>query len=221
MMQKKIKKRVKMIGLGFLIGILLIIIQKSLNLPNDLFMKSYIIIAPIIIILALVINITWQIRFQKKIKNLLIILEEENDPDRFIYENNVLLKRVKHPYNIAIISINISAGYSAKKDYIKAKEVLLGIPFKGLKGANKVVYYINLAYYDFKLGEYEEAINVMDEHKNEFKLFEKNPILGKHIKLNTVFYLQAKSENEKAEILLEELKKEITDKRFMRELEEL
>ena len=48
-----------------------------------------------------------------------------------------------------------------------------------------------------------------------------NTLLGKHIKLNQVYYLKAKKELDSARELLEKLKTEYTDEKYLQELSEV
>lgn len=214
-------RRFKFVGLGFVLGIVVLILQIIFEIPDAAVRKGFFIGAPIVIIGAMIINIVWQINFQKKARKLFDLLKKDNKPDLFIKENEKLLNQVRSPYNIAFISINLSVGYAEMKDYEKALEVLEQVPLKGLKGINKIVYYVNQAYYYFMLGDQDSALNIIDTYQSAFREFEEHQSLGKHIKLNQVFYLSAKDQIEEAEALLASLKKTETDKGFLKTLEEI
>ena len=219
-MNKK-SNRLKAITIGVIIGILMVVVENIFDIPRDVMRKAYLILGGLAIVISVGVNVLWQKRFQKKIKALMPILYEDNNPDLFIEENEKLLATVKSPYNKAFLLLNISVGYSDKKDYQKAKDTLLQIPENGIKGINGVIYYIDLVYYNFKLMNMDEVISIMDKHQKEFKAFENHKIIGKHIRLNQVFYLKAKNQFEEADKLLSILEKENTDKRFLGDLEEL
>lgn len=214
-------RRFKFVGLGFVLGIVVLILQIIFEISDAAVRKGFFIGAPIIIIGAMIINIVWQVNFQKKASKLLKLLDTADKYEAFITENEKLLERVKSPYNVAFIAINLSVGYAKMKDFEKALAVLEQIPSKGLKGTNKVIYYINKAYYYFMLEEQETAVGIMEENAKLFDDFVKNPNLGKHIKLNQVFYLSAKDQLEEAEKLLESLKKTETDPYFLKSLEDV
>ncbi len=173
------------------------------------------------ILIALIVSYLFQKNFQRKLNSLQSILIDKNDPDLFIEENTKLLDKTKSPYNQSLIYINISAGHAVKKSYRKSKEALNKIPVKGLKGINRLVYYSNLAYYHFKLAEVKEAIKIVEDNKKDFDLYQNHSLLGRHIKLNQVYYLKATKETEKAKELLEKLKTEYTDEKFLKELSEV
>lgn len=211
----------KALSLGVALGLVIVAAENIFKIPHEVIRKGYLIAAPLIIILSMGVNVIWQTRFQNKIKALMPILVEQENPDLFIDENEKLLKTIKHPYNKALLLINISAGYSDKKEYEKAREALLSIPEKGIRGINGVIYYVDLVHYNFKLMNTAEAIVLMDKHKKEFEAFENHKIIGKHIKMNKVLYLRAKEQFEEADLLLKQLEEEETDKRFLKDLEEL
>lgn len=181
------------------------------------------IIHVILLAIAITLFVTWlsQKNFQKKLNALQTILTEKNDPDLFIEENTKLLEKTKSPYNQSLIYINISAGHAVKKSYRKAKEALNKIQVKGLKGINRLVYYSNLAYYHFKLAELKEGIKIVEDNKKDFDLFQNHSMLGKHIKLNQVYYLKATKQTDMAKELLEKLKTEYKDEKYLKELSEV
>ena len=181
------------------------------------------IIQIIILAIFLILFINWlsQKSFQKKLNSLQAILITENNPDKYIEENTKLLETTKNLYNKSLIYINISAGHAVKKSYRKSKEALKNIPEKGLRGINRVVYFSNLAYYHFKLAETKEAIKIVEDNKKEFDLYQNHSLLGKHIKLNQVYYLKSKKDIDSARELLEKLKNEYTDEKYLQELSQV
>lgn len=213
--------RIKAIILGVVIGIFMVVVENVFNIPRDVMRKAYFILGAVAIVGSVAINILWQKNFQKKVQALMPILYEENNPDLFIEENKKLLENMRSPYNKAFLLLNISVGYSDKRDYQKAKEILLQIPENAIRGLNGIIYYIDLVYYNFKLMNMDEVIAIMDKHEKEFKAFENHKTIGKHIKLNQIFYLRAKNELEEADKLISILEKESTDKRLLGDLEEL
>lgn len=207
-MNKYIKHKLKVIfGIGVPIGILLVIIQNTFNIQRDVMMKYYIIGSAVVIVLALAINLIWQIKFQKEILSASHILREDKNADLYIQTMQKLINKTRLISNKNLLLMNISVGYSEKGDYHKAKEILLSINPKKINEVNRTVYFNNLASFSFMLDEKEEAIKIMEANHNLFSKYESSKVLGGCIAINRVYENLAKNEIGKAEQLLIEAEK--------------
>ena len=207
--------------LGITLGILLVVIQNVFHIPQATLFRYYLIGAAVVLAAVIAINMSWQLRFQKKLLRLNRVLTDDHDPDRFIAENEDLMEKVKHPFHQSLLMINIAVGYSDKKDFKKAKKILLEIPEGGLRGINRIIYYNNLAYFHFHLGETKKAIRILEEHREEFDRLLNNQQLGKHIIINRVYQAIAEGDKNRAEQLLESLSDKRIDERQRDEMESL
>lgn len=216
------KRRIRNIILsGTLFGGILLMLRFIFRLSEEMVWKYYIIASIIILVGAMGINIIWQVNLMKKLKSFEKYLKEEGNPDKFIEENEKLLQTMKSDYNRTIIKINLSAGYCDKEEYETAKNILLSEPIKQVKGINKVIYYINLAYIYFRLEENQKALSILEQQKKEFSDFEKNLSLGGHITVLKIFQNIAENQLEEAQNLLTIAKDKWDDKRLLKDWEYL
>ena len=206
---------------GVVLGLLLFELQLLLDIPQDKILYYYLRLAPAVILLCIGINVLWQIFFQRNVNALGKKYMQTGDSDSFIEENRKLLARVHHPYNRSLLLINLSVGYSDKAEYAKAEEMLQNISVRHLKGKNRIIYFNNLAYFYFRLGKTEEAAALLDAHADDFRKFENDPLLGKHIAVNRVLRLLAEGGKTEAKEILTLLQKDNTDKRLQSELDSL
>lgn len=148
----------------------------------------------------------WYQHMMKKINKLLPLLEKDKNPDLYILENEKLLKELQSKITSSIIHINISVAYCRKKDYIKAKEELLLVNKKSMRGPHKVIYLIDLAYVYFYLDEPRKALDYVNANEKGLKTYENSSALGPVISTIRIFEALSKDNKEKAFALLEESK---------------
>ncbi|MBE6034180.1 hypothetical protein [Aminipila sp.] len=203
--------------LGIPMGILLAVIKNFLNIDDETFWNVYIIVGGIVIVGAVGINVLYQIRFVKRIKNMVNQAKEQNDFDGFNDEIEKLLKKYKARYNQLYLKFNLCYGLSKKKEYEKGLEVLKSIDYRSVKGMNKIIYHLDLAYFEFYLGNYEEAVRIIEENNKEFMKFKNNLHIGKNIAANTIYYHIAKKDYQKSQDLLREAEIKWTDKEMKEE----
>lgn len=120
-------------------------------------------------ILIYVVYIIYYLFYAKKLDALTAILSNEDDPDKYIREVNNLLEKRKAPQLKNIRLVNIAIAYEAKRDFKKADEMLKQVKPTHLTLANRAVYYLNKAYTDFYLDNWDDACALMDKNKREFE----------------------------------------------------
>ncbi|MEA4989155.1 MAG: hypothetical protein VB095_13935 [Anaerovorax sp.] len=206
-MNKYWKHKAKIVfGIGIPLGILILIIQETFHIPKNVMLHGYIIGSIVVIFLAFVINCIWQFRFQRRLKKMQTMLYQENELDHYIIQTDELLKKVKSNLNRNQLIINLSVAYCEKKQYEKAKEILLTIDENTLSGICKVIFYHDLAYYYFMLDERQEALQIIQKHQKMFAKFEAHPSLGPCIKINYIYKFIYEENWAKAKELLLELR---------------
>ncbi|MBN7771787.1 hypothetical protein [Clostridium aminobutyricum] len=204
----------RILMLGIPLGILCAIFKNHFNISNDAFWKYYYIFGIAAILLAVLINGAYQFRFAKKLNALTEILLTDRDEERFIAENEELLRNTKERHHRALIYLNLCAGYSDKEAFETAKEMLLKVPEQDFRGINKLVYYINLAYIDFRLLEVQEALAVLRRFDKQFTNLQNHKQLGGHLAILKIFDLIYTEQTEEAQPLLLSSKEKWTDKRL-------
>lgn len=113
---------------------------------------------------AAAINIIWMRKFLKRVEALTPILTVDKKPDRYIEENRKLLTDDISPRLKALIMSNIAMGYCEKNDFEKAKKTLLSLDDKKMYRKFRKIYYLELAYVYFFLGEFDYGLDIVDKH---------------------------------------------------------
>ncbi len=202
------KRKIKVIlWIGIPLGLFLVAVQEIFHIPEEIMMKNYIVFSGIAILLAVTVNGIWQFRFQRKLKTMQEMLNQEGMLDLFIEQTNEMLKKMKSNLNRNQLLINLSVGYCEKGEYKTAKEMLQRIEKKSLSGIIKVIYYHDLAYYCFMLNETAEAVCIMEEHRKEFEKWKHNKYLGPNLLINEIYLYLSKNQKSRAEELAMQLEK--------------
>ncbi|MFA9464678.1 MAG: hypothetical protein ACERKN_10360 [Velocimicrobium sp.] len=213
------KRARNIILLGLLFGGFLLLLRFVFKLSEGEVWSYYIIGSIIILVGAMGINIAWQKNLMKKVKCLEKILKDEQNPDKFIEENEKLLQTLKSSYNRAMIKINLSVGYCEKGEYETAKDILLSIPSKSLKGIHGVIYFVNLAYVYFRIEENQKALNILELHNKDFLCFKTNSSLGGSIAILRIFQYIVTNQPLEAQNLLTVEKEKWADHHFLEDWE--
>lgn len=212
------KRHLKFIGLGVLLGLVLLFFTKALKIPEDLFFKYYWILGAGVILLAIIINIICWINFSKKLQALLKMYSEEKNPQKFIDENKKLLEKTKFRSYKAMLKLNISAGYCNLKEFIKAKETLLSFDKKDLPGINRTIYDMNLAFVYFSTEESEKALEILEKNYQKIKSLQNVEATGGTVDLLMVLKYVALEDYQEAREILEKALKTRTDENIIENL---
>lgn len=204
----------RILAIGIPLGIVCGVLKSFFQISNEEFWKYYIDIGIAVIIFSVLINIAYQVRFSKKLNALINDFLKDGDADHFISENQKLLAKTKMKFHRALIFINLSAGYSDKEDFITAKQMLLQVSEKHLRGINKIVYYISLSYIHFRLFEIQEALDLMRLWDKQLCDLQEHQKLGGHIAILKIFELIYTDQLEQARFLLSTSKEKWTDSRL-------
>lgn len=111
-------------------------------------------------------NCVWLNKFLKQVDALMPILTVEKNPDKYIAANREFLKENISPRLKAVIKSNIAMGYCEKNDFDTARKELMSIDSKKLYRKFKRIYYLELAYVNFFLGDYEAGLKIVNTYEN-------------------------------------------------------
>lgn len=203
-------------------GIGVLVIQKMFfpTISDKTLMKYYFILAPVILIGAMLINIVYVRKLMKKFDALRPLVKE--DPERYIQEVQTLLRTIKSPQIREVIKVNIGAAYGNMENYQKSIEVLETVQKKYLIGINRTVYDMNLAYMCFNAGKLEEGARLVKNIPSDFFERAKVDELKALIKINEIYTHIADQEEERAKKELQNHRKLIEksgDEKDIRKLE--
>lgn len=153
------------------------------------------------------LNHRWYRRFTKEVSDLTPILFEENDPERYIRENNILFQGKRSAQLLAIYNMNLFLAYFYKEDFTTAKTYLLQVQEKKVHGILKIVYYINLIHVNFCLGETATALTLFEKHKQKLLKFKTFQELGSSIDIIEAFVALTQGDAEMSREICSQSKK--------------
>lgn len=195
------KHILKVIGIGVILGLALLLIQKALHIPEELFMRYYWLFGAAVVTVAVLFNHFYHRSFLKKMKAAAILLEQ-GKPQEYIQAVEALRQKAKGRYLQNLFTLNLSAGYCDLKEYKKAIELLKSLEDARLYHDLKLVYHINLCICYFYDGQSEKALAL---YENSQKLF-RPPLAAKlysgNIAVLDVFALMEQGETDRAKELL-------------------
>lgn len=201
------KRILKVIGVGVIIGIMLVIVQIAFNIPKDIFLHYYWICGVAVVLVAVIFNYFYNLRYQKKMKDTAMLLENGKTKE-YIQVVEVLLKNAKGRYLKKVLTVNLSAGYCRLNEYEKAIELLESLLRVRLYGVLKMVHRLNLCVCYFYSHQGKKAIALYESSQKDFKPFKKSKLYGGNIAVLDVFAAIEKGELTRAQELLKSTREE-------------
>ena len=135
-------------------------IQIILQIDKDVFMTGYWVAALIFLTGVLLVNMLYNISYQRRMKQIAPLLEA-GKPQKYVAGVEQLLETAKGQNLRKILTMNLAAGYIDLKQFDKAIELLEGISDKKLAGtAVKTVYRLNLCTCYFNTDQGEKALKL-------------------------------------------------------------
>lgn len=195
------KRILKIVAIGIIIGILLVIVQIVFRIPKDVFLHYYWICGVLVILGAVIFNLFYNLRYQKKMKDAAILLENGKAKE-YIEAVEELLKNAKGRHLKNFLTVNLSAGYCDLKEYEKAIELLESLLSVRLNGVLKMVQRLNLCVCYFYSNQGEKGITLFESSQKDFKPFLKSKLYGGNIAVLDIFVAIEKGEFIRAKELL-------------------
>ena len=180
------KRVLKIIALGVLIGIFMLVIQFTLQIPKDTFMFYYKIFGAVVIFGAVLFNYIYIHAFQKKMKKAAVVLEK-GKPQEYIELVEGMRQRAKGRFLKHVIDVNLSAGYFKLQDYEKSIALLEGLLGQRLYGGLKMVQRLNLCAAYFYSGQTEKALALYEDSQKTLKPYRKSTLYGGNIMVLDIF----------------------------------
>lgn len=153
---------------------------------------------------SITIDLLWYRAFNRKVRATQSILLEERDPDRYISEISALMAGKRSPRIVGMLRICLATAYCEKRDYTAAKEQMLQANPRKLAGLSREVYWADLAYIHFYLGENAAALQILERRKLPFSKLTEHPHLGGLLAILGIFRLLAGGDRMGAGQLLEQ-----------------
>ena len=207
--------------MGVCLGLVLVLIQNSFQIPEDVFMQGYWIGAIVVVLGMLVINISYNLYYIGKVKKLLNLLYG-GEARGYIEGMEALLKTAKGKTLRSTLELNLAAGYMEEKDYGTAISLLEAVDPKQLRvDSARVVRAINLCESYFLAGKREKAQALYDSNRRLFAKFRTGKLYGGSIAIVDVLEEISLGEFEQAKILLDKAKSTYKEAYLQKAYEEI
>lgn len=211
----------KVVLFGVCLGLVLVLIQNSFQIPEDVFMQGYWVAAIVVVLGALVINISYNLYYTAKMKKLLPLLYG-GEPRGYIEGMDALRKSAKGKTLRSTLELNLAAGYMEEKDYGTAISLLEAVDPKQLRvDSARVVRAINLCESYFLAGQTEKAQTLYDSSRPLFAKFRTGKAYGGNIAIVDVLEEISRGEFEQAKILLDKAKSTYQEPYLQKAYEEI
>lgn len=206
---------------GVCLGLVLVLIQNSFQIPEDVFMKGYWIAAIVVVLGALIINISYNLYYTAKMKKLLPLLFG-GEPRGYIEGMEALIKTAKGKTLRSTLELNLAAGYMEEKDYGTAISLLEAVELRQLRvDSARVVRAINLCESYFLAGQTEKAQTLYDSSRPLFAKFRTGKLYGGNIAIVDVLEEISRGEFHQAKILLDKAKSTYEEPYLQKAYEEI
>lgn len=211
----------KVVLFGVCLGLVLVLIQNSFQIPEDVFMQGYWIAAIVVVLGALVINISYNLYYMGRVKKLLTLLYA-GDSRGYIQGMEALRKSAKGKTLRSTLELNLAAGYMEEKDYGTAISILEAVDPKQLRvDSARVVRAINLCESYFLAGQTEKAQTLYDSSRPLFTKFRTGKAYGGNIAIVDVLEEISRGEFDQAKILLDKAKSTYQEPYLQKAYEEI
>ena len=185
---KKISKSIKIcIALGILFGLILLFIKLRFQLSEEETMRIYIYLSIALIIISVIINLSYNIFYGRKINALTPLLAEAKY-DEYLEKITAIRDKVKSKHLRAIAELNRTAALTGKKEYGAAVEILKELEPRVKKLPNvEMVRRLNLCLNYFYLKDYKEAETLYKDSEALFRKYKENAFYKKNFTILDLF----------------------------------
>ena len=185
---KKISKSIKIcFALGILFGLILLFIKLRLQLSAKETMRIYIYLSIALIIISVIINLSYNLFYGRRINALTPLLGEAKY-DEYLEKITAIRDKVKSKHLRAIAELNRTAALTGKKEYRAAVEILKELAPRVKKMPSvEMVRRLNLCLNYFYLKEYKEAETLYKDSEALFRKYKENAFYKKNFTLLDMF----------------------------------
>ena len=211
----------KAVFFGVCLGLVLVLIQSSFQIQEDVFMQGYWIAAIVVVLGMLIFNISYNLYYIGKVKKLLNLLYA-GESRRYIEGMEALLKTAMGKTLRGTLELNLAAGYMEEKDYGTAISLLEAVDPRQLRvDSARVVRAINLCESYFLAGQTEKAQTLYDSSRPLFTKFRTGKAYGGNIAIVDVLEEISRGEFEQAKALLDKAKSTYEEPYLQKAYEEI
>lgn len=217
------KRMLKVIAFGVCLGLVLVAIQITLRIDRDTFVCGYWIAAPAVVLGAVLINVCYNIFYQRKMKKFVKLLDEGR-ADEYVAGVEGLLQTAKGRALRNILRLNLAAGYlnTSSRRYDEAVAILEELSGERLTGSElRMVHRLNLCMAYFHTAQYDKALNLYQDSQGVFEPFRKRGAYGGSIALLDLLAALQNKQLDRAEALLARAKQDWDDPRLQEAFREV
>ena len=185
---KKISKSIKIcIALGILFGLILLFIKLRFQLSEEETMRIYIYLSIALIIISVIINLSYNLFYGRKINALTPLLAEAKY-DEYLEKITAIRDKVKSKHLRAIAELNRTVALTGEKEYATAVEILKELEPRVKKLPNvEMVRRLNLCLNYFYLKDYKEAETLYKDSEALFRKYKENAFYKKNFTILDLF----------------------------------
>ena len=185
---KKISKSIKIcIALGILFGLILLFIKLRFQLSEEETMRIYIYLSIALIIISVIINLSYNIFYGRKINALTPLLAEAKY-DEYLEKITAIRDKVKSKHLRAIAELNRTVALTGEKEYATAVEILKELEPRVKKLPSvEMVRRLNLCLNYFYLKDYKEAETLYKDSEALFRKYKENAFYKKNFTILDLF----------------------------------
>ena len=185
---KKISKSIKIcIALGILFGLILLFMKLRFQLSTEETMRIYIYLSIALIIISVIINLSYNLFYGRKINALTPLLCEAKY-DEYLEKITAIRDKVKSKHLRAIAELNSTAALTGKKEYGTAVEILKELEPRVKKMPSvEMVRRLNLCLNYFYLKDYKEAETLYKDSEALFGKYKENAFYKKNFTILDLF----------------------------------
>ena len=185
---KKISKSIKIcIALGILFGLILLFIKLRFQLSEEETMRIYIYLSIALIIISVIINLSYNIFYGRKINALTPLLAEAKY-DEYLEKITAIRDKVKSKHLRAIAELNRTVALTGEKEYATAVEILKELEPRVKKLPNvEMVRRLNLCLNYFYLKDYKKSELLYKDSEALFRKYKENAAYKKNFTILDLF----------------------------------
>ena len=186
-MKKNSKSIIISLILGILFGLILLFFKLRLQLSEEETMRIYIFLSIAVLLISVIINLSYNFFYGKKINALTPLLGEAKY-DEYLEKITAIRDKVKSKHLRSIAELNRTAALTGKKEYGAAVEILKELEPRVKKMPSvEMVRRLNLCLNYFYLKDYKEAETLYKDSEALFGKYKENAFYKKNFTILNLF----------------------------------
>ena len=213
----------RLLGAGVAIGILLILVQHTLQIDSKVFQIGLLIFSIVLFVAVLIVRTTSGKDFRKRVQKQMAMMQAGKPAEALADMEQMLpeLQGKKNQHTAALCRLNMTAAHRELKQYSEALEILEQLDAQEFEGIEKVVYLLNLCSCYFYLDQDEKGLELYTANKELFVEYDQHKRYGGSIAALLMFSKIAEGKADQARRLLSDAKIAWTDRRSQQDYVEV